>query len=167
MIGVPTKDTGRFLERNVAETGVGKMFMGEYEHSVDVKGRISFPAKFRERLGPTFVATKGQDGCLFIFSTAEWRTLKDKLEQLPTTSKNARAVSRFFFSGATELECDKLGRVLLPLKLREYAGLEKEATVIGAGRRIEIWDIVRWEEYNKNSRETVDAIEEELIGLGI
>ncbi|MDR3349241.1 MAG: division/cell wall cluster transcriptional repressor MraZ [Acidaminococcales bacterium] len=143
------------------------MFMGEYQHSIDAKGRISFPAKFREQLGQAFVATKGQDGCLFIFSTGEWRALEAKLEQLPTSSKHARAVSRFFFSGATELECDKLGRVLLPAKLREHAGLCKEATVIGAGRRVEIWDSGRWDEYNEKSRETVDGIEEELTGLGI
>lgn len=143
------------------------MFMGEYQHSLDAKGRISFPAKFREQLGQAFVATKGQDGCLFVFAGTEWQALKDKLEQLPTSSKNARAVSRFFFSGATELECDKLGRALLPVKLREHAGLGKEATIIGAGRRVEIWDSRRWEEYSEKSHETVDSIEEELIDLGI
>ncbi len=143
------------------------MFMGEYQHNIDAKGRVIFPVKFREQLGQTFVATKGLDGCLFVYSASEWQALEEKLKQLPTASKDARAYVRFFFSGATELECDKLGRILLPATLREYAGLSKEIAVIGVGGRVEIWDSERWKKYNEESDEAVAGIAEQLASLGI
>ncbi len=143
------------------------MFMGEYQHSLDAKGRIIFPAKFREKLATTFIATKGLDGCLFVYSYAEWQVIEEKLRQLPTASKDARAYARFFFSGATELECDKLGRILLPANLREYASLVKDIVVIGVGSRIEIWDSARWRKYNEESDEAVNGIAEQLVSLGI
>ncbi len=143
------------------------MFMGEYQHNIDVKGRISFPAKFREQLGQRFIATKGLDKCLFVYSEEEWKALEDKLKQLPTTSKDARSVVRFFFSGATELECDKLGRILLPSNLREHAALNREISIIGVGGRIEIWDSECWRKYNEESGEVINNIAEQLVSLGI
>ncbi len=144
-----------------------KMFMGEYQHTLDVKGRIIFPVKFREQLGASFVATKGLDGCLFVYDNQEWQILEAKLKQLPTTSKDARAFARFFFSGAVQLECDKLGRVLLPASLREYAKLSKDIVTIGVGSRIEIWDNNIWTKYNEESDEAVSNIAEQLVSLGI
>ena len=143
------------------------MFMGEFQHNIDAKGRVIFPVRFRERLGSGFVATKGLDGCLFVYSNAEWQIIEAKLRQLPTASKDARAFVRFFFAGATELECDKLGRVLLPANLREYANLQKEIVIIGVGGRIEIWDSQLWEKYNDESDEAVTNIAEQLVNLGI
>lgn len=143
------------------------MFMGEYQHNIDAKGRVIFPAKFREKLGTTFITTKGLDGCLFVYSHDEWKVIEEKLKQLPTSSKDARAYVRFFFSGATELECDKVGRILLPSTLRTYASLEKEIIVIGVGSRIEIWDSERWSKYNEESDEAVSNIAEQLVSLGI
>lgn len=143
------------------------MFMGEYQHNIDAKGRIIFPVKFRERLGSGFVATKGLDGCLFVYTSSEWEIIEEKLRQLPTASKDARAFVRFFFSGAIELDCDKMGRVLLPTNLREYAALEKEIVTIGVGGRIEVWDSERWKKYNEESDEAVTNIAEQLVSLGI
>lgn len=143
------------------------MFMGEFQHNIDAKGRVIFPVRFRERLGSSFVATKGLDGCLFVYSNSEWQIIESKLKQLPTASKDARAFVRFFFSGATELECDKLGRVLLPSNLREYASLQKEIVIIGVGARIEIWDSQIWSKYNEESDEAVTNIAEQLVSLGI
>ena len=142
------------------------VFMGEYQHNVDAKGRITLPAKFREQLGALFVITKGLDGCLFVYSKEEWSLLEDKLKQLPTASKDARAFVRFFFSGATEVESDKLGRVLLPTSLREYAALQKEVVVIGVGGRVEIWDSAKWRTYNDESDDAVNNIAEQLVSLG-
>jgi len=102
------------------------MFMGEYQHSVDTKGRLIVPSKFREQLGNTFVITRGLDNCLFGYPMDEWRKLEEKLKELPMTKKDARAFARFFFSGATEVEIDKQGRINIPSTLSTYAKLEKE-----------------------------------------
>lgn len=143
------------------------MFMGEYQHNVDSKGRIILPAKFRELLGELFIATKGLDRCLFIYPKEEWTILEDKLKKLPMAKQDARAFVRFFFSGAAELEFDKQGRVLLPNNLREYAGLEKDIVVVGVSSRIEIWDRQAWIDYNNNVGPTVAQIAENLVDLGI
>ena len=143
------------------------MFMSQFQHNIDAKGRIIFPVKFRELLGSSFVATKGLDGCVFIYSNAEWKLIETKLMQLPTSSKDARAFVRFFFAGAAELECDKLGRVLLPAHLREYANLQKEIVIIGVGGRIEIWNSQLWEEYKEQSDKAVLSNDEQLVNLGI
>ena len=115
------------------------MLMGEYQHTIDVKGRLFMPAKLRETLGGSFIISKGLDGCLFVYDKDEWHKLELKLNALPMTNKNARTFSRFFFSGAAEVECDKQGRVLLPASLRTFAGLEKNAVKFGTqpvGRNI-------------------------------
>ncbi|WP_371381756.1 division/cell wall cluster transcriptional repressor MraZ [Sporomusa aerivorans] len=143
------------------------MFMGEYLHSIDNKGRLILPAKFREELGERFIATKGLDNCLFVYTCAEWAILEEKLKKLPLAKPEARAFVRFFFSGAAELECDKQGRVLLPPNLREHARLDKDVVVIGVSTRIEIWDKTAWEDYNCQISPTVAEIAETLADLGI
>ncbi|MBP2639508.1 MAG: cell division protein MraZ [Firmicutes bacterium] len=143
------------------------MFMGEYQHNVDSKGRVILPAKFRELLGEMFVATKGLDRCLFIYPKEEWTILEEKLKKLPLAKQEARAFVRFFFSGAAELEFDKQGRVLLPNNLRDYAGLEKDIVVVGVSSRIEIWDKQAWIDYNNEIGPTVTQIAENLVDLGI
>ena len=120
------------------------MLIGEYEHSLDAKGRLIMPAKLREDMGEKFILTTGLDGCLFGFSMSEWEKFEDKLKALPITNKNARNFVRFFLSGATECELDKQGRFLIAGKLREVAKLDKDVTIIGAGTRIEIWDKAKW-----------------------
>ena len=126
------------------------MLIGEYEHSLDVKGRLILPAKIREDMGDKFIVTKGLDGCLFGFSQNEWTNFEEKLKTLPLTNKNARDFVRFFLSGATECEIDKQGRFLITSNLREYATLEKDAIIIGVGTRIEIWNREKWKSYNSD-----------------
>lgn len=143
------------------------MFIGEYSHSVDTKGRVSVPAKFREELGDSFILTKGLDNCLFIYSMDEWKILESKLKQLPLTNRDARAFVRFFFSGATECGLDSQGRIRIPTNLREHATLEKEATIIGVGTRIEIWSNEEWQEYNNDDNLSYDEIASKMEELGI
>ena len=112
------------------------MLMGEFQHNLDAKGRLFMPVKLREALGTKFVLTKGLDGCLFVYDLEQWRLLEAKLNSLPMTRKGARDFNRFFFGGAAEGECDKQGRVLLPVNLREFAGLDKNAVIVGVGNRL-------------------------------
>ena len=121
------------------------MLMGEFEHTLDTKGRISMPAKLRKDMGETFILTKGLDGCLFAFSSEEWLNFESKLKSLPLSDKNARNFVRFFLAGATECEIDKQGRFLIPQNLRQAGSLEKEAVIIGVGTRLEIWDKSTWQ----------------------
>ena len=116
------------------------MFMGEYNHTIDGKGRVIVPAKFRDALGDGFVVTKGLDGCLFVYPPDAWQAFEEKLQSLPLGQADVRAFVRFFFSGATEGEVDKQGRVMLPPNLREFAKLSKDVVIAGAGNRLEIWD---------------------------
>ena len=143
------------------------MLIGEFEHSLDAKGRLIMPAKLRETIGDKFVVTKGLDGCLFGFSMSEWQKFEDKLKTLPITNKNARNFVRFFLSGATECELDKQGRFLIPGKLREVASLDKDVTIIGAGTRIEIWNKEKWEEHNSEENLSIAEIEKNMEELGI
>lgn len=141
------------------------MFMGEYNHTVDAKGRLIVPSKFRENLGDEFVVTKGLDGCLFVYDNNEWTAFEEKLKTLPLTNKEARQFVRFFLAGAASLEVDKQGRILLPANLREFAGLDKEAVLIGVASRIEIWSKERYE--GAVSYEDVDEIAEHMTELGL
>ncbi|TSI11515.1 division/cell wall cluster transcriptional repressor MraZ [Lysinibacillus sp. BW-2-10] len=141
------------------------MFMGEFQHSVDAKGRLIIPSKFREALGHTFVITRGLDNCLFGYPMDEWRKLEEKLKKLPMTKKDARAFARFFFSGATEVEMDKQGRINIPTPLSTYAKLEKECVVIGVSSKIEIWAKDAWESYFNEAEESFNDIAENLIGF--
>lgn len=124
------------------------MFMGEYSHSIDEKGRLIIPSKFRFELGEKFVLTRGLDGCLSVYPQKEWDVLESKLRALPLTNKNARKITRFLVAGATNCELDRQGRILVPAALRQYAGLEKDVVVAGNLERIEIWDKARWDEFS-------------------
>lgn len=143
------------------------LFYGEYQHSVDQKGRVIIPAKFREELGEKFILTKGLDNCLFVYSEEEWINLEAKLKSLPFTNKDVRAFTRFFFAGATECELDKQGRILIPQNLRDHAKLDKDIYIIGVSTRVEIWDKVRWEEYCSEDNLSPDEIAEQMAILGI
>lgn len=139
------------------------MFMGEYHHSIDEKGRMIIPAKFREALGTRFVITRGLDNCLFIYPQEEWANLEQKLKALPLMKSDARAFTRFFFSGATECELDKQGRVNIPSNLREHARMESNAVVIGVSNRVEVWSKEMWESYSQSSEESFNEIAEKLV----
>lgn len=143
------------------------MFIGEYEHSVDAKGRVIMPVKLREDIGEKFIVTKGLDGCLFAYSISEWTNFEEKLKTLPLTNKNARDFVRFFLSGAVECEIDKQGRFLIPGNLRIYATLEKEIIIIGVGTRIEIWNKEEWKKYSSDENISADEIAENMTMLGI
>ncbi len=143
------------------------MYIGEYQHSIDGKGRLIIPAKFREVLGESFIMTKGLDNCLFVYELSEWKIIEDKLKTLPMTSKNARAFMRFIFSGATECEADKQGRILIPTNLREHAFIEKDVVTIGVGNRLEIWSKANWDTYNDDDSLSYENIAEAMAELGI
>ena len=143
------------------------VFIGEYQHVLDSKGRVIMPSKFREGLGERFVVTKGLDHCLFVYPQNEWQEFERKLRTLHLTSKDARAFTRFFFAGATECELDKQGRILIPANLREYAELVKELVIIGVANRVEIWSKERWDEYNDEANLDHQSIVEKMAELGI
>ena len=141
--------------------------IGEYEHSLDTKGRMIMPAKLRQDMGEKFIVTKGLDGCLFAFSQNEWLNFETKLKALPLSDKNARNFVRFFLSGAVEAEVDKQGRFLIPSNLREYAELLKETVITGVGTRIEIWNKDKWKKYNSSENLSADEIAENMANLGM
>ncbi|TVP83442.1 MAG: transcriptional regulator MraZ [Alkalicoccus sp.] len=141
------------------------MFIGEFEHQLDSKGRIIIPSKFRNNLGASFVVTRGMDKCLFVYPLNEWEKLESKLQELPFTKKDARAFTRFFFSGASECELDKQNRINIPPVLRKHAGIEKECVIIGVSSRVEIWDKNEWENYVENSTESFAEIAEGLFDM--
>ncbi|MCP8616612.1 division/cell wall cluster transcriptional repressor MraZ [Salirhabdus salicampi] len=143
------------------------MFMGEFQHNIDTKGRIIVPAKFREDLGETFVITRGLDKCIFGYPMSEWRLLEEKMKKLPLTKKDARAFTRFFFSGAVECEVDKQGRINIPSPLRHYAELDKECVVIGVSNRIELWSKEKWGSYFEESEESFAEIAENMMDFDI
>ena len=139
------------------------MLIGEYRPSLDAKGRVNFPSKLREALGESFVITKGLDNCLSVYRMEEWKKLEEQTAALPLSK--ARAIQRFIFAGAVNVEPDKQGRVLIPQSLRDYAGLGSgEVAVIGVSNRAEIWNIERWEA--ANAELTGEAIAEAMDELG-
>lgn len=141
------------------------MFMGEYNHSIDAKGRLIIPSKFRDMLGDEFVVTKGLEGCLFVFEKYDFESFMDKLNEKSDLEAKVRKIKRFFISGAQEMEPDKQGRMLVPPTLREYAGLEKEVVFAGVGGHIEIWDKSKWDDVT--SFDDINDIAEELSNIGI
>lgn len=143
------------------------MFLGEYQHTLDTKGRITVPSKFRDELGVKFVATKGLDNCIFLYPMEEWKRIEAKLHSLPFTRADVRSFARFFFSGASELEIDKQGRTVLPNNLRDYACIDKETVIIGVGSRVEIWSTENWATYNETSAGSYEALAESLVDLGL
>ncbi len=144
------------------------MLGGEYRHTIDDKGRVSIPVKFRNELGNVFVISKGiGEDCLFVFTLLEWRRLEEKIRKLPLTDKKARRFSRYLVGGASECEIDKQGRVILPQYLREYASLKKDVVLVGLTTRVEIWDIDLWNHYNDPDNEEFGNIEDDMESLGI
>ena len=142
------------------------MFMGEYSHSLDTKGRLIMPAKFREQLGDSFVVTKSPDKCLYIYSNEDWKNFEEKLSALPITNKATRQFVRFFLAGAAECEVDKQGRILLPAVLREYANLEKEVILAGTSRRIEIWHKDKYLADQSEYEDNIDDIAANMESFG-
>lgn len=143
------------------------MFIGEYSHSIDAKGRMAIPVKMRGKLSDGAIVTKGLDNCLFIYPKNEWEKLAEKLANLPISDMKARAFARNFLAGAMELEFDKQGRVLLPSYLRQYASLGADAVVAGLYNRIEIWNEKAWKEYKAKTESSESEINEHLSQLGI
>ena len=141
------------------------MFIGEYNHTIDAKGRLIIPSWFREVFGDEFVVTKGMDGCLFVFDNPEWQAFEEKLHKLPMIDKGARQFTRFFLAGAASVEVDKQGRILLPAVLREFAGITKDAVLVGVGSRVEIWSKDRWE--GTVTYQDMEEISGHMIELGI
>lgn len=143
------------------------MFIGEFEHNLDAKGRMAIPAKFRVNIGNGAIITRGLDRCLFVFTSSDWEKLAEKIMSLPLAQANSRAFARLMLSGASNVELDSQGRILIPDYLRKYAGLSKEAKVTGVYNRIEIWDSKAWNDYKSKAEEESDEIAEQLGELGI
>lgn len=142
------------------------MFIGEFKHTTDAKGRVSIPSIFREDLGESFYITKGLDKSLFVFTQAEWDRFQEKLQSVPLTNKTGRAFTRFFYAGATKCSLDKSGRILIPQNLRDFAEIDKEILVIGAGSRVEIWSENVWYQYNDDEL-SYDELADNMEELGI
>lgn len=140
--------------------------MGEFQHSLDEKNRLIMPAKLRDGLGDRFIITKGLDTCLFAYTETEFQQLAAKLQSLPFTKADSRAFVRMFFSGASECEFDKQGRIVIPSNLKEYANLDKECVIIGVSNRVEIWSRSEWEKYSEGAESSYEEIAEKLDGLG-
>ncbi|MBR6307053.1 MAG: division/cell wall cluster transcriptional repressor MraZ [Lachnospiraceae bacterium] len=141
------------------------MFKGEFYHTIDEKGRLIVPVKFREGLGNEFVITRGLDGCLFGYNNSEWQVFEEKLRALPLTNKDARQFQRFMLAGAASVEIDKQGRILIPQVLRTFAGLDKDVVLIGVAGRIEIWDKDKYED--NSAVDDMELIAEKMSALGI
>ena len=143
------------------------MFIGEYHHSIDDKGRLIIPSKFREELGEKFIITRGIENCLFAYSEESWNKIVNKLETLPFTKKDARQFVRFFLSGASEADFDKQGRINVTSPLVTYANIKKECVVIGAGERIEIWSKESWDDFFTSAKDSMSDIAENLFNESV
>lgn len=143
------------------------MFINEYYHNLDEKGRITMPSKFREQLGEELFLTKGMEKCLFCYPKTSFYILTDKLNKLSLTRKEARAFSRMFFAGASNQKLDKHGRFLIPKNLREYAGIDTDVAIIGVSSRIEIWDKNAWQEYSRLNSMNFDELSEKIADLDL
>ena len=147
--------SGRKWNEHLKE--VKRLLIGEYEHSIDTKGRLIMPSKLKEDIGEKFVVTKGLDGCLFVYSQTEWKTFEDKLRAFPLTNKDARALVRFFLAGAMECEIDKQGRIKLSSELCEKCSITKDVVVIGVDDHVEIWDREQHKEMSKRNDDNYEA----------
>ena len=143
------------------------MFIGEYHHTIDEKGRIIVPAKFREELGNNFIVTRGIEDCLFVYSAENWAKITNKLSSLPFTHKDARTFNRFFMSGATDVELDKQGRMNLPAPLISYAHLLKDCVIIGTGDRLEVWSEESWSRFFESTKDSMSDIAENLFNESV
>lgn len=137
--------------------------MGEFHHSIDEKGRLIVPSKFREELGNSIIVTRGLEDCLFVYSEMEWIKVVSKLKSLPFTKKDARSFTRMFLSGATDADFDKQGRIKIALPLLEYAELKKECVIIGVNDRLEIWSKEKWDSFMKESSENLSDLADHLF----
>lgn len=142
------------------------MFMGEYNHTIDDKGRLTIPAKIREQLGTNFIVTRGLDNCLFIYPKNEWENVISKYRELPNT-KDARNFMRFFLSGATINEFDKQGRINIANSLIQYANLKKDCVIIGVNERLEVWDKDSWDNFILTNEETITEVADKLFEVQI
>jgi MraZ protein len=143
------------------------MFIGEYRHTIDNKRRLAIPAKFRKELGNTVVVAKGLEGSLFLYTLAEWKILAEKLANLPLGKAENRSFVRTILAGAVEVELDRLGRILVPDYLTDYASLKKNTIIVGLYNRLEIWDEEQWNKYKTRSEKKTDDIAEKLGELGV
>ncbi len=141
--------------------------MGEYQHSLDDKGRLIIPSKLREGLGEKFILTRGLDHSLFVYPLTEWSNMEEKMKTLSTTQADARAFVRMFFSGAVECEPDKQWRISIPQNLREHARINKDLYILGVSTRVEIWAKEVWEEYSSKAEESYEALAEKIVGIGL
>lgn len=141
------------------------MFMGEYGHNIDRKGRLIMPAKFREELGEHVVVTRGLDGCLYVYTTEQWMEVYEKLSSLPSTNKNARWYQRMVLSKAAECEMDAQGRILIPSSLTSLAELKKECLIIGMANHLEIWSKERWEAVEQDQMDQFEEVAEQLSDI--
>lgn len=143
------------------------MFYGEYEHGMDKKGRLIIPSKFRESFKEygveKFYITRGLDKCLFMFTESEWKSQESKFKSISFTKAEARKFNRLYFSGASDIECDKQGRILIPKYLKDYAGIKRDVMIVGVSSRIEIWSKEAWQSYYNNSKESFEEIAEKLM----
>ena len=147
--------------------GIDKMYIGEYHHTIDEKGRIIIPTKFRNELGNNFIITRGIENCLFVYSNDNWNEICNKLNSLPFTKKDARVFNRFFMSGATNVELDKQGRVNISKPLTDYANLKKECVIIGTGDRLEIWSEDDWNNFFNSNKDSMSDIAENLFNESV
>ena len=143
------------------------MFIGEYKHTIDPKKRLAIPVKFRKEIGNRMVLTRGLDGCLFLFPQKEWEQLAEKLSRLPLGQQDTRAFVRLLLAGASEVEVDQLGRILVPDFLKDYASLKKTVIIAGLFNKLEIWDEERWSQYKGQLEKNSDKIAEKLGELGV
>lgn len=143
------------------------MFIGEYRHSIDEKGRLAVPVKFRSKLLKGAVVTRGLDNCLFLYTGEEWKKLAERLAKLPISRANTRAFARLMLAGAMDVSLDKQGRIILPDYLRKYAGIEKNVVITGLYNRLEIWDEKKWEIYKSSTEKSSGDIAEQLGELGV
>ena len=143
------------------------MLIGQYEHTIDIKKRLALPAKFRGELGDKVVITRGVDGCLFVYTLQKWQIESEKWSQLTISQTEARSFVRMMLAGAMEVALDKLGRILVPDYLKQYAGLKKKVVICGLSSRLEVWDYDKWETYKKKAEKGVDEVVGKLGGLGI
>ncbi|MBX4200857.1 division/cell wall cluster transcriptional repressor MraZ [Candidatus Parcubacteria bacterium] len=143
------------------------MLIGQYKHTIDNKKRLALPAKFRGELGAKVIVTKGVENCLVVYTEKEWEVMSQKLGNLSISQTEARSFTRHLLASATEVELDKLGRILVPDYLKEYSGLEKNVVICGLSNRLEIWNETKWENYSKNAEKGVEEIVSKLGPLGI
>lgn len=143
------------------------VFIGEYAHNLDEKGRLAIPKKFRDDLSKGGVVTRGLDDCLFVYTKKEWTILAEKLSSLPFSQANTRAFARLMLAGAMEIELDSQGRIMVPEYLRTYATLHKEIVVAGLYNRVELWDATKWKQYTAHAEADRNRIAEELGALGV